>query len=335
MIKKATLIKENEKLKREIFIWKNIGIGMNASTKEKEIATKEFLEDNVDFNFYEVCKTIGLSKATYYNFLYNKAEKTLYEINDEKLYIEIKKVYDSVNGIYGADKIKVVLQKNGITTSSRKVTELMRRHNLVKRNVMKRPKQTVNKERRKYFRNLLKREFNPDEPNKIWVSDFLEIKVKGVKFYLCVVLDLFARKVVAWRLSHNINTNLAINTFKDAFESRNEPVGLIFHSDQGCEFTSQEFQHMLKMLAVKQSFSYPGSPNDNACMEGFYSVLRREEININIDKYENSRVIKEYLTNYFNIYNNVRIHRTLNDMTPNEVEEKWYIEHKTCSNFLF
>ena len=327
MIKKSTLINENEKLKRMVFIWENIGIGINASIKEKEEATKAFLTNNSNYNFYEVCRTINLNKATYYNYLNNKVEKTQYEINDEKIIEEIKKVYESVNGIYGADKIKVVLERNGVITSSRKIIQLMREHNLVKKNVMRRPKQSVIKERNNYFKNLLNREFNPDEPNKVWVSDFLEINVKGVKFYLCVILDLFARKVIAWRLSHKCNDNLAINTLKDAFEARNEPAGLIFHSDQGCQFTSQKFQHLLKMLAVKQSFSYPGSPNDNACMEGFYSLLRREEINNNIENYENSKIIKEYLTKYFYLYNNIRIHRSLNDKTPQEVEETWYKEH--------
>lgn len=81
---------------------------------------------------------------------------------------------------------------------------------------------------------------------------------------------------------------------------------------------------MLKMMGVKQSFSYPGSPNDNACMEGFYSKLRSEEINININNYENSRVIRDYLSKYFDFYNNVRIHSANNGLTPNENEKEWF-----------
>ena len=83
----------------------------------------------------------------------------------------------------------------------------------------------------------------------------------------------------------------------------------------------------LKVLGIKQSFSYPGSPNDNAAMEGFYSILRREEVNININKYINSRGIREYLTKYFYFYNNKRIHRSLDDRTPQEVEDEWFKKH--------
>ena len=324
MIKKAQLIKENEKMKRELFIWKNIGIGMNSSVKEKEEATKLFLEKNPDYSFYVVCRVIRLNKATYYNYVNNKVEKTWYELNDEMLIKEIKIVFEECGGRYGTDKIKAVLNKKGIKTSVKKVKELMSKYGLSKKNVMKRPKPAIIKERNHYYRNLIKRQFNPDEPNKIWVSDLLEINVRGVKFYLCVVLDLFARMVVAWRLSHKRGDNITINTFNDAFESRNEPMNLIFHSDQGSEYISNRFMETLVMLGVKQSFSYPGSPNDNACMESFYSILRREEININIDKYENSRVIEEYLSAYFDFYNNKRIHRSLDDRTPQEVEDEWY-----------
>ena len=82
------------------------------------------------------------------------------------------------------------------------------------------------------------------------------------------------------------------------------------------------------MLGVRQSFSYPGSPNDNACMEGFYSILRKEEININLDKYENSMVIKNYLKSYFDYYNSERIHLGIGGLTPDEKESKFYLKNK-------
>ena len=81
------------------------------------------------------------------------------------------------------------------------------------------------------------------------------------------------------------------------------------------------------VLGIKQLFSYPGSPNDNAVMEGFNSILIREEVNINIIKYVNSRGIRDYLTKDFYFYNNKRIHRSLDDRTPQEVEDEWFKKH--------
>lgn len=324
MIKKSTLINNIEKLKRILFIWENIGIGINASVKEKEEATKSFLEKHDEYKYCEVCRVIHLNKGTYFNYINNKVEKTVYQINDDKLLKEIEIVFEESKKIYGTDKINAVLRKKGIITSSRKISQLMKTNNLIKQNIMKRPKPQVVRERSNYFRNLLNRQFNQQEPNKVWVSDLLEINLSGIKYHLCVVLDLFARKVVSWRVSHRKSDNLTLNTIKEAFEIRNEPLNLMFHSDQGLEFTTNKFINTLKALGIKQSFSYPGSPNDNAAMEGFYSILRREEINININKYENSKGIREYLKNYFDFYNNKRIHRSLGDRTPQEVEDEWY-----------
>ena len=113
MIKKATLIKENEKLKRILYIWENIGIGINSTTKEKEMAVKQFLINNPGYESYEVCNTIKLNRGTYFNFINNKVEKTIYQINDEKLLKEIKIVFEETNRIYGIERIQIALRKKG------------------------------------------------------------------------------------------------------------------------------------------------------------------------------------------------------------------------------
>lgn len=132
---------------------------------------------------------------------------------------------------------------------------------------LKRPqKKETRKPDTDYQFNKLKRLFNQDAPNKFWVSDITEVKVRLNKFYLCVIIDLFSRKVIAYRLSSQNNTNLTINTFKDAFENRNRPAKLSFHTDQGTNYTSTAFRDLLQILKVNQSFSHRGNPYDNACV---------------------------------------------------------------------
>ena len=327
MIKKAQLVVENNRLKRQVYIWENIGVGINSSIKEKEEAVKVFLARNSTFTAYEVCTTIKLSRGTFYNFLYNKVEKPWFVEKEEMLTKEIKQIYKESNGLYGQDRIALALKNKGIIVRPETVSKIMKKNGWKIKSIQKRPKPKIVRDRNQYFRNLLKRQFKQDEPNKVWVSDILEIKRRGVSYYLCVVLDLYARRVVAWRISHKRGDNLSLNTFKDAFEIRNEPIGLMIHTDQGGEFTSHRFIESMKTYGIKQSFSYPGSPNDNACMEGFYSILRREEININIEKYENSRVIKEYLSNYFTFYNEKRIHTSNEGLPPKTKEDEWFKNH--------
>ena len=327
MIKKSQLVEENMKLKRKLFIWEHINVSINSSVKEKEIAAEIFLKNHPEYNLYEVSDTIKINKGTLYHHLYTKVDKPWYVERVEELTKEVIKVFEESNRLYGAGKIVIALKKKNIITDKKMVLKIMRNSNLKKATIIKKKKPTINSWRYSKFRNLINRDFEPDTPNKIWASDFLEIKVRGVKFYLCVILDLYARMVIAWRLSHNKNENLAINTFKDAFEKRNEPTNLIFHSDQGSEYTSNNFINTLQMLGVEQSFSKPGSPYDNACMEGFYSKLRSEEINVNIEKYDNSMIIKQYLEAYFSFYNNKRIHTTNNGLSPKEKEDEWYRNH--------
>lgn len=323
MIKKQKLIEENDKLKRKLFIWENIGIGRDSPIKEKEIATKAFLESNPDYTFYDVCATIGLNKGTYFNFIKHGVEKPWYVVNEEMLVKEIKVIFDESNRLYGIHKIAAALKSKGITASIKKVSMIMNKYNMQKRSSTKRPKAGNVNIKRYSNRDLVKGKFNPERPNMIWVSDFMELKVKQAKFYICVILDLFSRKVIAWRLSHKLSDNLALNTFKDAYESRNEPQNLIFHSDLGSQFRSNKFKDTLELLKVKQSFSKERTPIDNAAMESFYSYLRKEETNINISHYENSMVIKEYLGRYFAFYNEKRIHTSLGYVTPCQKEEEW------------
>lgn len=311
--------KEITKLKRAIYIWENIGIGMNSTTKEKEIAIKQFLEKNSDYNFYQVCDVIGLNKGTYYHFINDKKNKTQYEINDEKLSIEIRNIYAETEGRIGSNKIKIILDSRNVKASLQKVRKLMKKMNL--KVVMKKPnrrdKDTTPKN---IFRNnLLKKQFFQDKPNKVWVSDFTEIKINRAKFYLCVILDLFSRKVVAYRLSIRLNSNLALLTFKDAYQNRGEPNDLLFHSDQGAQYTSIEFMNTLKALKIKQSFSNPGNPYDNAVMESFFATLKREEVHRK--KYKDYDVLKESISKYIIFYNNVRPHKSLNYLTPTKFED--------------
>ena len=323
MVKKQKLIDENEKLKKKLFIWENIGIGRDSPVKEKEIATKAFLESNPNYTFYDVCSTIGLNKGTYFNFIKHGVEKPWYVINEEMLVKEIRVIFDESNRLYGIHKIAAALKSKGITASIKKVSMIMNKYNMQKRSSIKRPKAGNVIIKRYSNRDLVKGNFNPERPNMIWVSDFMELKVKQAKFYICVILDLFSRKVIGWRISHKLSDNLALNTFKDAYESRNEPQNLIFHSDLGSQFRSNKFKDTLQLLRIKQSFSKERTPVDNAAMESFYSYLRKEETNINISHYENSMVIKEYLGRYFIFYNEKRIHTSIGYVTPCQKEEEW------------
>lgn len=217
------------------------------------------------------------------------------------------------------DEKKIVIV-NGFNTTLHKVQSLMKQLNIRSRQSLRKSELIV-KNNSQFYANKLQRLFNQAEPNKYWVSDVTEVRVGVNRFYLCVILDLFSRKVIAYRLSSQNNTKLTINTFKDAFESRNRPSELSFHSDQGCNYTSYEFRDLLRSLKVNQSFSHSGNPYDNACMESFFASFKREEYNSK--QYEFFDELEESVNSYMKYYNNYRPHQTLKNKTPNQFEAEF------------
>lgn len=122
----------------------------------------------------------------------------------------------------------------------------------------------------------MSREFNVAAPNQVWCSDITYIWTGKRWAYLAVVLDLFSRKPIGWSVSYSPNTELRGNASKMAFELRGQPIGVIFHSDQGCHYTSRKYRQLLWHFKIKQSMSRRGNCWDNAPMERFFRSLKTE-----------------------------------------------------------
>lgn len=171
--------------------------------------------------------------------------------------------------------------------------------------------------------NHLQQQFRQKAPNLVWVSDITYIKAGGKWYYLCIVMDLFSRKVISWHISAKPDAELVISTFKKAYEKRNAPYGLMFHSDRGTQYTAFSFRQLLDSLNVVQSFSKKGYPFDNACCECFFKYLKKEETNRRT--YHSLQQLQlsvfEYIEGY---YNSRRPHGTLGMLTPNEAETLYW-----------
>ena len=141
--------------------------------------------------------------------------------------------------------------------------------------------------------------------------------------YVCLCgYNLFSRKVLSYGISSTIDTILTMNTFDEAFEERGQPKNLIFHSDQGVQYTSYAFRSNLEDLGCRQSFSAPGYPYDNSVCESFFNTLKKEAIYYHIC--ESASELAAVLDEYIEYYNEVRMHRTLNMETPSQVETEFF-----------
>ena len=135
-------------------------------------------------------------------------------------------------------------------------------------------------------------------------------------------MDLYSRKVVGYKISTCASTHLVSSTFKAAFASRNKPNNLVFHSDQGSQYTSNTFRKLLVECSVLQSFSGRGTPIDNAVAESFFQNLKREEIYRH--DYRSEREFVERVSRYIERYNKERPHRYNNYLSPNLKESNFY-----------
>ena len=324
----AALQRELLKVKLEIEIYENLHCFKDATTKEKEIAISKYVGV---YPIKTMCRVLDIPKGTFYNYHLRRKQITQYQIRDEQLKQEIYKIFKDSGERFGAKKIEAKLRANGINTTLHKVQTLMKLLNIKSTQQINKIEES-RKDNSQYYVNKLKRLFNQDAPNKYWASDITEIRVGRNKFYLCAILDLFSRKVIAYRLSSQNNTQLTINTFKDAFESRNRPNDLSFHSDQGSNYTAYEFRDLLHSLKVNQSFSKAGNPYDNACMESFFSSFKREEYNSKV--YEYFDELEVSVDSFIKYYNEYRPHQTLKNKTPNQFEEEYLkqIDNKKATN---
>ena len=272
-----------------------------------------------------MCKVLRVNRSTYYKHFSAESSPRIKE--NQYIASLILHIYADYNKRLGAYKITYVLQRDyGINISVGRVYRLIKQLQLPKMSTDK-PAVRSNSSDTEACCNHLQQKFNQKAPNLVWVSDITYIKAGGIWYYLCIVMDLFSRKVISWHISSKANVELVITAFKKAYEKRNAPYGLMFHSDRGSQYTAFTFRRLLDSLNVVQSFSKKGYPFDNACCECFFKYLKQEETNRKCYRSltELQLSVFEYIEGY---YNTKRSHGTLNMLTPNEAEALYWEQTK-------
>lgn len=289
---------------------------------QKKLATLEELFNRPDnpYSVHELCEALGVPRGTFYNHIFRRANKSYYETEYAQLALKVKQVFDDSEQRYGAEKIRRVLAAGGICISKRRAAAIMRELGLhsvrVDAKKLHKRRQLLKKE------NLLKREFSARHSNQVWASDITYFKVKSYWVYLCVIIDVYSRKVVGWRVSKNASAHLVTKTIKSAYQERGRPNGLTFHSDRGSQYISKALTALFQEYAVKQSFSASARPLDNAVAEAFFSTFKREEAYRR--EYTSEQHFRKSVEEYIQFYNEVRPHQTLNYKTPQAFEDIYW-----------
>jgi len=316
------LEKEIQLLQTENQIFRKYGCSMNSSVAEK-LKAMERLHD--EFSVHALSRVLQVRRSTFYHYLFRRPEKSMIQQEDEILKPAIQAIFGKSKERFGSQKIKVKLKELGLTVSLGRIRRLMKEMNLVCKQVQLRYFSTTNR-KYKYYRNRVQQKFLQEAPNLVWVSDVTYIRVREDFHAICVVIDLFSRKVLSYSIARNNDTELITATFDKAFNSRNRPDGLLFHSDQGVQYTAFEFRRYLRTIKVKQSFSSPGTPYDNAVAESFFATMKREELSHNY--YDRIEDLHRDVAEYISFFNDERPHQKLGLTTPTFIEEQFFASKK-------
>ncbi|WP_458255941.1 IS3 family transposase [Dysosmobacter welbionis] len=303
-----------QKLEQMIEILQKVNCTVSAPLQEK---LQELAKLHGQYSVHALCEALCVSRGTFYNHIFRRKEVTAYDKRRAEMKEHIQTAFDESQQRFGANKIAAVLADRGVRTSPKYVAELMREMGLQSVSIYSK-RDYQKSERLVKKQNMLQRQFKVDEPNCVWVSDITCFKVNGKYLYICVILDLFSRKVVAHRVSPKNSTYLVTSTFRQAYRNRNEPQQLMFHSDQGPQYTSNTFRKLLRMNKVVQSFSKSGRPHDNAVAESFFASMKREEVYRT--QYCSEHQFMRSVDTYIEFYNTKRPHSTLNYKTPDGFE---------------
>ena len=268
-----------------------------------------------------MCEVLGVSRSGYYRWLPLREE--LVEKWNKLNNVVLESWTDSYK-LYGSRRIaKDIRSERDIFLSKDTISSIMKHLDIVSLYRRKRFRKVYKRgEITRYPQNLLNREFNPVAVNEVWGSDTTFIRSKEGWLHLCVVIDLFSRKVVGWSLDKRNNSELVVSALREALFRRGYPRGVIFHSDRGSEYSSYVIQKMMKDNHFIVSMSRKGNCWDNAVVESFFKTLKTELINrIDARRLGLIEIKKECFDYIEGFYNTRRIHSALDNKSPEEYEK--------------
>jgi len=266
-----------------------------------------------------MCGALKVSRSGYY------AWRTRPESNrdniDRTLTHAIRRIHHDSKGIYGAPKIRAELKAQGHHHGRHKIARLMRLARL-RGCPQRRFKVTTQSDpSHPVAKNLLQQNFTAKAPNRQWASDITYIDTQQGWLYLAIVMDLYSRRIVGWSMDRWMSRHLVIDALTMALDSRLPEDQLIHHSDRGAQYTSDDFRNQLAKHGIQCSMSGRGNCYDNAVVESFFGLLKREWVNrVRYRTRDEARAdIFEYIECF---YNRKRRHGYVGNISPVDYERQ-------------
>ncbi len=272
-----------------------------------------------------MCRIFKIHPSGYYAWLNKPVSDRARE--DCRLLKLIRAFYLASGGTYGSPWIHRDLREAGEACSVHRVAKIMRQNRLraaigYKRRYMKGGKTA------KVAKNLLNRNFNPEKPNKAWVSDITYVRTHEGFLYVATVLDLFSRRIVGWSMGKNIDRHLVIDALLMAKLRRRPTDKVLLHSDQGSQYGSHDCTAFMEDNNLLPSMSRRGNCHDNAVAESFFATFKKRVTQRKI--YTTREEAKTEIFNFIEMfYNPIKRHSHTGGVSPVKYEEAYFERLKT------
>ena len=267
----------------------------------------------------KMCRLLRVSRSGYYDWA-QRAE-SVRSLRDRELRLLIRQTHLESGGVYGARKVHRELLRLGEDCGRRRVARLMREDGL-KGCPKRRFRRSSNAAPAQPFAaNLLKQDFKADQRNQRWASDITQLWTRQGWLYLAVVMDLYSRRIIGWAMDRRVGRQLPVDALTMALGYRQPEGSLLHHSDRGPQYTSDDFRDVLELHDIQCSMSARGSCYDNAVVESFFSLLKRERVRR--QTYNTREEAKADIFDYIErFYNRKRSHTYLGYLSPVQYENQ-------------
>ena len=262
---------------------------------------------------------IGLSPSTYY--YRPKISRFDQAISDANLIEAIQAIRIDLGPQTGYRTLQeYLLREHGIKMGERRLRNFLRKHSLQAKHKKKFVRTTMSNHDELVHPNLLP-EMEVTDINQVWVADLTYIRVMTGFVYLAAILDVYSRKVIGWSIGVSLDRKLTMAALKMAIEKRKPPKGTIHHSDRGVQYLCREYVELLEKHGFHVSCSRKGNPYDNAFAESFFKTLKVSAVDLR--KYRDIWDVLDHVPEFLDdVYNERRVHSSLDYLSPNEFEER-------------
>lgn len=259
-----------------------------------------------------LCAVMSVSTSAYYDWL-NRPGKVI-DADTLHLYIRIKTLFRDSRESLGSRKMMSKLREEGFDVGRHRVRTLMKQLGLEVKQRVAYKATTKRKHSDSVADNLLNQNFNPTGPNQVWAGDVTYLRTAEGWMYLAIVMDLYSRRIVGWHIDKRMTTDLVSKAMIKAYNLRQPPNGLVFHSDRGSQYTSKQYRNLLIEYGIRASMGDVGACWDNAVVERFFGSLKHDWI------LKVAQPTREHMKNdvaaYMRYYNQERQHTANENMSP-------------------